>query len=264
MMAQVAAIEASPTAGEWGALLIENAAIKAEQPLYNKRQRRRRKLFTCYFEANADGFLQPIVRDFHSHTAIEQTSYGLFGKPQQLQERLREQAREHGFCLRVMGVDKGKGACFQHQLGRCRGACIGKESAQAHNQRLLQQWQHHAIAAWPFAGPVLLEEQAQTPLPGQPAKQWHAVHHWSYLGSGQCPKQLAKQLAAPLATAPLAFDRDVYRILWHALADSHLTLTDINGNRLTAASRRSGSNDQTEAGDSREFGPEFLIIHGLG
>jgi hypothetical protein len=110
----------------------------------------------------------------------------------------------------------------------------------------------------------LLEEQAQTPLPGQPAKQWHAVHHWSYLGSGQCPKQLAKQLAAPLATAPLAFDRDVYRILWHALADSHLTLTDINGNRLTAASRRSGSNDQTEAGDSREFGPEFLIIHGLG
>ena len=56
-MSQVARIEAQATAGEIGALLVENAAIKAETPLYNRRQRqvrnfglsisRARKITSC-------------------------------------------------------------------------------------------------------------------------------------------------------------------------------------------------------------------------
>ena len=45
IMSQVARIETQATAGEMGALLVENAAIKAETPLYNRRQRQVRKLW---------------------------------------------------------------------------------------------------------------------------------------------------------------------------------------------------------------------------
>ena len=44
LMSQVHRIDCELTAGEIGALLTENAAIKAEVPLFNRRQRRLRKL----------------------------------------------------------------------------------------------------------------------------------------------------------------------------------------------------------------------------
>ena len=46
LMSQVHRIDCELTAGEIGALLTENAAIKAEVPLFNRRQRRLRKLWT--------------------------------------------------------------------------------------------------------------------------------------------------------------------------------------------------------------------------
>ena len=59
IMTQVARIEAQATAGEIGALLVENAAIKAETPLYNRRQRQVRKLWTIHLTRSKDNFLQP-------------------------------------------------------------------------------------------------------------------------------------------------------------------------------------------------------------
>ena len=47
LMSQVARIDCQLTAGEIGALLIENAAIKSEVPLFNRRQRQLRRLWTC-------------------------------------------------------------------------------------------------------------------------------------------------------------------------------------------------------------------------
>ena len=45
LMSQVAHIDCELTSGEVGALLIENASIKAEVPLFNRRQRRLRRRF---------------------------------------------------------------------------------------------------------------------------------------------------------------------------------------------------------------------------
>ena len=57
IMGQVTRIDCSATAGEVGALLAENAAIKAETPLYNRRQRRVRKLWTLHLAHSPRGFL---------------------------------------------------------------------------------------------------------------------------------------------------------------------------------------------------------------
>ena len=56
IMSQVSRIETQSTAGELGALLVENAAIKAETPLYNRRQRQVRKQWTIHLNRSPSGY----------------------------------------------------------------------------------------------------------------------------------------------------------------------------------------------------------------
>ena len=77
IMGQVEQIDCTATAGEVGALLMENAAIKAETPLYNRRQRRVKKLWTIHLSRSDDGFLQPVAADFLMDSDRTRDSYGL-------------------------------------------------------------------------------------------------------------------------------------------------------------------------------------------
>ena len=54
LISQVARIDCQLTAGEIGALLIENAAIKSEVPLFNRRQRQLRRLWTIQLQPATD------------------------------------------------------------------------------------------------------------------------------------------------------------------------------------------------------------------
>ena len=175
LISQVARVDCQLTAGEIGALLIENAAIKSEVPLFNRRQRRLRSLWTIQLQPGTHGFLKPVAIDFAPIGARETDTYGLFANKHHITTTIHNLARDHALCLRVMGLDKGKGACFQHQLGRCDGACVGQESSDSHNARLLDQLTRQRIAAWPFNGPLLLAEQTIHPLEHQPARQFHLV-----------------------------------------------------------------------------------------
>jgi len=223
IMAQVTRIDCTATAGEVGALLIENAAIKAETPLYNRRQRRVRKLWTIHLSIGASGFLMPTSVDFIPESERANDSYGLYNNPKHIESTLRRHARDHGLCLRMLGIDKGRGPCFQFQLKRCDGACAGEETAEAHNARLLSVLDRDRIAAWPFTGPLALCEQNIRPHEGQPAVQYHIVDHWSYVGS-------VTQTAAIQPTLkhaqPRFFDRDAYHLLMSALRKGRVTLID--------------------------------------
>ncbi len=61
-------VDCRPTAGEAGALLLENAAIKQEMPLFNRRQRRLRSIWSIVIEQGKHGFLEPRVRFFPLRT----------------------------------------------------------------------------------------------------------------------------------------------------------------------------------------------------
>ena len=99
-------------AGEIGALLVENAAIKAETPLYNRRQRQVRKLWTIHLTRSKDNFLQPTSADFSPWGERAQDSYGLFHNRRHVDNTIRRHASDHGLCLRMLGLDKGKGPAF--------------------------------------------------------------------------------------------------------------------------------------------------------
>ena len=223
IMSQVSRIETQSTAGEIGALLVENAAIKAETPLYNRRQRQVRKLWTIHLNRSRDNFLQPVSADFSPWGERALDSYGLFHNHRHVDNIIRRHARDHGLCLRMLGLDSGKGPCFQYQLKRCDGACAGDETSEEHNARLLSVLDRDRIAAWPFAGPLFLVERNIRPQDQQPAEQYHLVNHWSWLG---CFDDTKAAREASQDNHQTVFDRDAYRMLMSALRKGKLELVD--------------------------------------
>jgi len=228
IMGQVARIDCTATAGEVGALLVENAAIKAETPLYNRRQRRVRKLWTIHLKPGSDGFLKPEAADFLIDSERSIDCYGLFHNQRHTDSTLRRHARDHGLCLRMLGLDKGRGPCFQFQLGRCDGACAGEESPEDHNVRLLSALDRDRIAAWPFTGTLALKETNVAPVEGQPAEQFHLVRQWSYLGSFDSMQSAQARLGGK---GELLFDRDAYRLLLTALQKGRLDILDASSGK---------------------------------
>jgi DNA polymerase-3 subunit epsilon len=124
-------------------------------------------------------------------------------------------AAEKALCLKTMGIE-GRGAhgasspCFNYQLHRCRGACVGQESREAHALRLREALEPWRMPAWPYEGALALIED---PGIGQ-ACDWHVVDRWRWLGTARD----RSQACALARTAPLpAFDADQYRIVREAL-----------------------------------------------
>ncbi len=217
MMSSVYQIDCELTAGDAGAQLLENAAIKSENPFYNRRQRRSRKLWTQRLSKSKNGFLRVLPSDFCTSDDRRETVFGLFRSRHHIDENLRKLAREHQLCPKMLGIEKGKGPCFQYQVGRCAGACAGIESPHEHNERLQKALNQQKIAAWPFEAAVLLEEKPKVRQhEQQPARQYHLLNHWCYLGSYRRMDHALRKVAS---NDHLEFDRDSYRIALRILRE---------------------------------------------
>lgn len=212
ILTEIRRIECQPTAGELGALLLESRLVKAMQPVYNRQLRRERNL--CGWLLDDDPQARPLLtlaRIQDIDPAQLARLYGAYRSRKHAQDALRELAQTHGLCPLLLGLETGKGACFAHQIGRCRGACCGQESAQEHVRRLREALQEHQLKAWPFASAVGIREHhaasGRTDL--------HIVDHWCHLATVH---DLDSALDEASARRSLAFDLDTYRLLVKRLA----------------------------------------------
>jgi DNA polymerase-3 subunit epsilon len=208
---EVQRIEWEPTAGETGALLREAELVKTRLPAHNIALRRRRNQFFVALDGEARPRLVaaeavPLER-LHEH-------YGPFSSRPAARRFLQELAAEHGLCLKAMKLEgrarAGAGApCFNHQIRRCLGACVGAETAEAHAARLRGLLEPRRVPRWPFAGAVALVEREA----GGAGEDLHVFDRWCWLGTARSAAAAAQLAAA----APRAFDADVYRIAQRAL-----------------------------------------------
>ena len=211
MLRRARCISRKRTAGELGALLLEARLIKEQQPLFNKRLRRNKQLCSWQLEAGKPQVVYAREVDF-SH---QQHLYGLFANRRAALQALQTIADEHRLCYGILGLEplsRGR-ACFRSALGRCAGACCGKESVEDHNQRLRAQMSKLQLVCWPWAGPVALEER------GPDMVQYHIIHNWLWLGAVDSLAQAAK-----LTTLPAGFDHDGYKILCKPLLSGEYPL----------------------------------------
>lgn len=211
---QVRHIDFTTTAGELGALLLENREIKEHLPTLNRRQRRAAGLLS--FEINEDPASEPALRivpvEPETFAATGNRLYGLFRSKRMAENRLRELAAENGLCPRKLGLESRgrRGApCFARQLKKCRGACEGAEKEIKHHLRLLEALGTLRIKAWPFAGRIGIRER--NPDGGIDI---HILENWCHLGTLR-ERDLANGQGNLFDTATLtgSFDLDTYRIL---------------------------------------------------
>lgn len=208
-------ISFTETAGELGALLLENREIKETMPIFNRRQRRSRSLCSLYLTRDARGFLVPVTGNLAGDRHCRRDSFGIFRSRTRAVQTLEALAREHQLCRKVLGLETGPGPCFARQLRRCRGACSGEESCEAHNHRLHQALADLHIAAWPWPDGIIIREASAD----HAREDFHVVVDWRYLGTADSRRQARELLRL---TPPAQFDLDTYRILMrhrHLLPD---------------------------------------------
>lgn len=212
-------IEHRRTAGEVGALLLEAALVKQLQPLHNQRLRRVRTL--CAWQLPAEGPAQPrLVDTTQLDFATTPHLHGLFASRRAAQLALRELADEQRLCLQRLGLERAwrGGDCFRASIGRCAGACGGREPPEAHDERLRAALAGLRLLVWPYPGAVALVEHGPDSPP-----QWHVLRHWCYLGS-------APDLAGARRLDRVApgFDMDSYRILSSGLLREGATVVPLD------------------------------------
>ncbi len=200
---QVRRIDWLETAGELGALLCEAQWIRTQRPLYNRHRKSTAGEVTVRI-AGGSGAVE--VLGFDAVEAAQLTRCcGVFHSAKDAHKALADIARAQLLCLKVLGLEESEGSCFAHQIGKCKGACVGKEPLALHTVRVQMALSSLKLKPWPFPGRVALCER--DPFG---AEEWHVLDHWTYLGCARSEEEFA---ALAQMAAPGAFDPQVYRIL---------------------------------------------------
>ena len=210
LAAQVQRIDWRQTAGELGAMLLEAEWIQSQQPRYNRQTRSSLESVTLR-HAEASGRVRIQRLDMLEPEELAE-SFGVFHSEKDARKALTDIARASQLCLKVLGLEESEGSCFALQMGRCRGACVGKEPLMLHAMRLKLALSALKIKSWPFPGRIALRERATGAFSpdGTRGGEFHVLDRWTYLGSARSEEELA---VLELARGLPAFDVDVYRIL---------------------------------------------------
>jgi DNA polymerase-3 subunit epsilon len=197
-------IRTEQTPGELSALLLESRLVKELQPLYNRQLRRTQLLVLAKQSLNHDGY-QTIAVEQAASIDPERASdiVAVYARRGAARQSLEEISKTYDLCPKLMGMEKAKGACFQYQLHKCRGACVGQEPAELYNQRLHTAFERQRIQAWPYRGTVLVEEKISAEFHGILVDQWCVV--------GEITQQ--EHCEPVVSTMTKHFDLDTYKIL---------------------------------------------------
>jgi DNA polymerase-3 subunit epsilon len=204
---EIRRIEWIETAGELGALLLEARLVKERQPVYNRQLRRERTL--CAWRLDTNPLARPLLSLVRGEDLAPQEFgqlYGVYRSKTQAIAGLRELADKHSLCPQALGLESGRGRCFAHQIGRCKGVCCAAERPELHYLRLQLALAQQQLRVWPHAGKIGLREHHDA----SGRTEIHVFDQWCHLATVHDNSELEDALNA---RRTLAFDLDTYRLL---------------------------------------------------
>jgi len=143
MINHIADVKYTLTGSELIALLLESDEIKSIKPLYNRAQRR--SIFThgLFSRINKEGYFELFTNKIEA-LSKPLTSFQSRDAAKEFMFKLTE---NYELCQKLTGIFKTDGACFDYQIHKCKGACIGQESPEEYNKRVMMaidrlQFQH--------------------------------------------------------------------------------------------------------------------------
>ncbi len=208
---QVVSIDFQKTHGELGALLLESAMIKSEQPMFNRVLRRIHKLTLLRLVKTEAGYYSVDIEAADDISPEDTESIlGIFKSVKQAKSFLDTVCKDYHLCGKLLKLEKTKGACFLHKLEICQGACIGAESIDEFNSRCLTGFDAVRIQTWPFRGPVAIMEQDQE------SGTAYIVDKWCLFGT----LTFDSYNESVFNRLEYTFDYDIYKILVRYIRNS--------------------------------------------
>lgn len=134
MQLEVHSVTYELTGNDLIAQLKESEEIKRKKPIYNRALRR--TLFSYQLSSFTDqnGYLNLRIDKADGRKPAITT----FSNYQQARSAVFKITETHQLCQKMTGLDKGNGPCFHYGVKTCHGACIGKESPEQYNARVLE------------------------------------------------------------------------------------------------------------------------------
>lgn len=199
------------TAGELGAVLLEAEWIKTQRPLHNQRRQDKERSFTLRSSAAHADRIEAVAVAGMAPEELAQ-SFGVFHSANDARKALIDIARAQQLCFKILGFEEGAGSCLAYQVGKCRGACVGKEPLILHKMRLQLALSSLKLKSWPFPGRIALRERDPRggEFQGVRGADLHVIDHWTYLGTARSDDELVALRSKPAGSG---FDADMYRIL---------------------------------------------------
>jgi DNA polymerase-3 subunit epsilon len=122
------------TGSELVALLYESHLIKQLKPAYNRQQRRSVFPAGIYLRIDEQGYKRLAYGRADARNA--EIPIIALGNQYKAQGFLYHKVAKYNLCQKLCGLYKTPGACFDYQVHRCQGACIGQEPPESYNQRV--------------------------------------------------------------------------------------------------------------------------------
>jgi len=120
------------TGSELLSLLFESYDIMNLAPKYNKRQRPKSRPYGIVRFTDANGYHNIKVKKL----VPEDEPLAIYSNARQAKLMIENCITAYQLCPKLCGKDKTKKACFNYPIGKCEGACIGKEKASYYNAKL--------------------------------------------------------------------------------------------------------------------------------
>jgi len=213
LAAQVRRVEWTETAGELGALLLEAREVRETQPVYNRHLKGDGERLTWLFD---DSAAAPQLVELSAEVLRTGNAFGTYRAERDARRALESISREHQWCFKLLGLESGPGSCFGFQVGRCKGACTGKESALLHLARVKLGLMPQRLERWPHDGPMMVREGSGESI------RYHVVDGWQHLGTvepGGDIDEVGELQRLSARGRRNTFDIDGYRILTRLLRD---------------------------------------------
>ena len=133
MRERIASVTYELTGSDLVASLLESAEIKKHKPVFNRSLRRSMFQYGLFSYTAKDGYIHFSVEQIKGDR-LPLTSYGSRKEGVSHLQRLLD---EFNLCQKLCGLYTSSGGCFDHHMGICRGACVGKESPADYNDRVI-------------------------------------------------------------------------------------------------------------------------------
>ncbi len=121
------------TGSDLVASLLESDEIKKHKPVFNRSLRRSFFQYGLFSFTGQDGYIHLKVETIKKDR-LPLTSYSTRKEGISHLQRLID---EYDLCQTLCGLYSSSGGCFNHHMGACKGACMGKEPPDEYNDRVI-------------------------------------------------------------------------------------------------------------------------------